>query len=95
MNRSSPAFDGDRIESSEAIYRQLVDHSLDCIWIISAGRFVFANPPMARLFAAGRPDAIVHHGRLDPGVILLSKPYRRSDLATMVRQALRHQMPSV
>ena len=33
-------------------------------------------------------DAIVHHGRLDPGVLLLAKPYRKSDLARMVRIAL-------
>jgi signal transduction histidine kinase len=33
-------------------------------------------------------DAIVHHGRLDEGVLLLSKPYRKSELARMVRLAL-------
>ena len=33
-------------------------------------------------------DAIVHHGRLDPGVLLLVKPYRKSDLARMIRMAL-------
>jgi hypothetical protein len=32
--------------------------------------------------------AIVHNGRLDPGVLLLTKPYRRSDLAQMIRVAL-------
>jgi hypothetical protein len=30
----------------------------------------------------------VHQGRLDPGVLLLSKPYRKSQLAKMIRQAL-------
>jgi hypothetical protein len=30
----------------------------------------------------------VHHGHLDPGVLLLSKPYRKYDLARMVRLAL-------
>jgi hypothetical protein len=30
----------------------------------------------------------VHHGRLDPGVLLLAKPYRKTDLARMVRAAL-------
>jgi PAS domain S-box-containing protein len=34
-------------------------------------------------------NAIVHHGRLDDGVLLLTKPYRRSQLAKMVRQALK------
>lgn len=33
-------------------------------------------------------DAIVHHGRLDSEVRLLSKPFRRSDLARMIRDAL-------
>jgi hypothetical protein len=30
----------------------------------------------------------VHHGRLDPGVILLSKPYQRKDLVNKLRQVL-------
>jgi PAS domain S-box-containing protein len=33
-------------------------------------------------------SAIIHHGRLDQGVLLLSKPYRKSELARMVRLAL-------
>jgi hypothetical protein len=33
-------------------------------------------------------SAIVHYGRLDPGVLLLPKPYRKSDLARTVRVAL-------
>jgi len=41
------------------------------------------------LFTSGYTEnAIVHHGRLDPGVLLLTKPYRKADLARMVRQAL-------
>ena len=32
--------------------------------------------------------AIVHHGRLDPSVLLLAKPYRKIDLARMIRKAL-------
>jgi hypothetical protein len=30
----------------------------------------------------------VHHRRLDEGVLLLTKPYRKSRLAEMVRHAL-------
>jgi PAS domain S-box-containing protein len=41
------------------------------------------------LFTSGYTEnAIIHHGRLDPGVLLLPKPYRRSDLARMIRTAL-------
>ena len=34
-------------------------------------------------------NAIIHHGRLDEGVLLLAKPYRKSDMAIMIRTALR------
>ena len=41
------------------------------------------------LFTSGyTEDAMIHHGRLDPGVLLLAKPYRKSDLARMIRTAL-------
>jgi hypothetical protein len=41
------------------------------------------------LFTSGYTDrAIVHDGRLDQGVLLLSKPYPKSELARMVRVAL-------
>ncbi|MCF8484902.1 MAG: PAS domain S-box protein [Rhodobacteraceae bacterium] len=41
------------------------------------------------LYTSGYSEnAIVHHGRLDPGVELLSKPYRRPELATKVRKVL-------
>jgi PAS domain S-box-containing protein len=33
-------------------------------------------------------NAIVHHGRVDEGSLLLSKPFRKSDLAQMIRRAL-------
>jgi signal transduction histidine kinase len=33
-------------------------------------------------------EAIVHHGHLEAGVLLLVKPYRKSDLAHMIRTAL-------
>jgi hypothetical protein len=41
------------------------------------------------LFTSGYTEnAIVHHGRLDTGVLLLAKPYRKADLARMIRLAL-------
>jgi CheY-like chemotaxis protein len=41
------------------------------------------------LFTSGyTPNAIVHGGRLDPGVELLSKPYSREQLAQKIRQLL-------
>ncbi len=47
------------------------------------------DPQLGVLFASGYTEnAIVHHGRLDPGVELLSKPYRRGDLARRVRMLL-------
>ena len=47
------------------------------------------RPGLPVLYTSGYTEnAIVHHGRLDPGVLLLVKPYRRADLARRVRQAL-------
>ncbi|WP_291864080.1 ATP-binding protein [Bradyrhizobium sp.] len=41
------------------------------------------------LFTSGYSnEAIIHHGHLDAGVLLLAKPYRKSDLAHMIRAAL-------
>jgi signal transduction histidine kinase len=41
------------------------------------------------LFTSGYSnEAIIHHGHLDAGVLLLAKPYRKSDLARMLRAAL-------
>jgi PAS domain S-box-containing protein len=46
-------------------------------------------PDLAVLFTSGYiEDAIVHGGRLDPGVELLGKPYTRASLARRVRQVL-------
>jgi PAS domain S-box-containing protein len=50
------------------------------------------RPSLKVLFTSGyAQNAISHHGRLDPGVLLLSKPYRRGDLARMLRLALGHR----
>jgi CheY-like chemotaxis protein len=54
-----------------------------------ADEAVRRRPSLKVLFTSGYTEnAIVHHGRLDPGVLLLTKPYRKSDLARMVRIAL-------
>jgi len=47
------------------------------------------RPSSKVLFTSGYTEnAIFHHGRLDSGVLLLAKPYRKIDLARMVRVAL-------
>ena len=47
------------------------------------------RPALKVLFTSGYTESVmVHNGRLDPGVLLLAKPYRTSDLARMVRKAL-------
>jgi signal transduction histidine kinase len=47
------------------------------------------RPGLKVLFTSGYSEhAIDHDGRLDQGVQLLKKPYRRSDLASMLRIAL-------
>ncbi|MEN3350331.1 MAG: hypothetical protein V7632_3966 [Bradyrhizobium sp.] len=47
------------------------------------------RPDLKVLYTSGYTEnAIVHHGRLDEGVLLLTKPYRKAQLATMLQQAL-------
>jgi CheY-like chemotaxis protein len=47
------------------------------------------QPDLKVLFTSGNTeDAIIHHGKLDSGVLLLAKSYRKSDLARMIRRAL-------
>jgi len=60
-----------------------------------ADRILTNNPKMKVLFTSGYTEnAIVHHGRLDEGVQLLSKPYRQEELARRVRQVLDHNKAS-
>jgi PAS domain S-box-containing protein len=48
------------------------------------------RPGLPVLFTSGYTEnAIVHHGRLDEGVQLLSKPYSRDDLARKIRGLLK------
>lgn len=47
------------------------------------------RPDLRVVYTSGYTEnAIIHHGRLDSGVLLLAKPYRKSDLARIVRKAL-------
>jgi FixJ family two-component response regulator len=47
------------------------------------------RPGLKVLYTSGyTDDTIMHQGRLDPGLLLLQKPYRKGDLARMIRQAL-------
>jgi PAS domain S-box-containing protein len=47
------------------------------------------RPELKILFTSGYTEnAVVHHGRLDAGVHLLSKPYRRQELAVKLRKVL-------
>ena len=47
------------------------------------------RPDLRVVYTSGYTEnAIIHHGRLDSGVLLLAKPYRKSDLARILRKAL-------
>ena len=57
--------------------RQLADRALEL------------RPQLKVLFTSGYTEnAVVHHGRLDPGVQLISKPYLRQELASKLRAVL-------
>ena len=50
-------------------------------------------PHLPVLFTSGYADnALIHHGRLDPGSNLLHKPYRRYELANRIRAILDRQI---
>jgi DNA-binding response OmpR family regulator len=54
-----------------------------------AAEIMRRRPGIAVLYTSGYTEnAIVHHGRLDEGVELLNKPFRREDLARRVRAVL-------
>ncbi|MBL1377371.1 ATP-binding protein [Zobellella iuensis] len=56
-----------------------------------AARARALRPELKVLFTSGYTEnAIVHQGRLEQGVLLLGKPYRRAELMAKVRQAIDH-----
>jgi signal transduction histidine kinase/CheY-like chemotaxis protein len=56
---------------------------------VLADSAVLRRPGLKVLFMSGYSEnAIVHHGRLDPGVQLLRKPYARRELAMKLRRVL-------
>jgi PAS domain S-box-containing protein len=60
-----------------------------------AERAMALQPAMKVLYTSGYTEnAVIHHGRLDPGVNLLSKPYRRAELAERVRVILDEPAPA-
>ncbi len=47
------------------------------------------RPSLKVLYTSGYSEnAMIHDGYLDPGVLLLAKPYRKADLVRMIRVAL-------
>ncbi|MET0936769.1 MAG: response regulator, partial [Luteibacter sp.] len=59
-----------------------------------ARKAIERQPGIAVLFTSGYTEnAIVHGGRLDEGVELLSKPYSREALARKIRQVLAGRVP--
>ena len=47
------------------------------------------RPRLAIAYTSGyTQNAIIHHGRVDEGIVFLSKPYRKDDLARKLREAL-------
>ena len=54
-----------------------------------ANEMLKIKPALKVLYTSGYTEnAIIHHGRLDEGVLLLAKPYRKSEMAIMIRKAL-------
>jgi PAS domain S-box-containing protein len=54
-----------------------------------AAEMIKRRPGLRVLYTSGYSEnALIHNDRIDSDVLLLSKPYRRSDLARMIRRAL-------
>ena len=54
-----------------------------------ADKAVGQRPGLRVLYMTGYTrNAIVHHGRLDPGINMISKPFSFEELAARIRQRL-------
>ncbi len=51
------------------------------------GRYEYVNDAFCRTTGYSR-DAIVHHGRLDAGIQMISKPFAYDELAAKIRAVL-------
>jgi CheY-like chemotaxis protein len=89
----------DAANATEAMALAHTGHSFDLLFtdVIMPGmngrqladEILKVRPGLRVLFTSGYTEnAIIHHGRLDEGVLLLAKPYRKSDMAIMIRKAL-------
>jgi CheY-like chemotaxis protein len=89
----------DAANAAEALALVRTNHAFDLLFtdVIMPGmngrqladEIVKVRPGLKVLFTSGYTEnAIIHHGRLDEGVLLLAKPYRKSDMAIMIRKAL-------
>jgi PAS domain S-box-containing protein len=89
----------DAANATEALALVDTGHSFDLLFtdVIMPGmngrqladEILKVRPGLRVLFTSGYTEnAIIHHGRLDEGVLLLAKPYRKSDMAIMIRKAL-------
>jgi CheY-like chemotaxis protein len=89
----------DAANATEAIALARAGHPFDLLFtdVIMPGmngrqladEILKIRPGLRVLFTSGYTEnAIIHHGRLDEGVLLLAKPYRKSDMAIMIRKAL-------
>ncbi|MCS3895177.1 CheY-like chemotaxis protein [Bradyrhizobium japonicum USDA 38] len=53
------------------------------------------RPGVRVLYTSGyTDDTIIHEGHLDPGVALLQKPYRKSELSQKIRETLAGEPPA-
>jgi PAS domain S-box-containing protein len=55
----------DALRATEVRYRQLVELSLDAIWIHSDGRILYVNPEAARFFGVAAPDEMIGRPVMD------------------------------